>query len=181
MNLKTGRNLSIVLLMTAAFLHAAPDSTIYKHPALEFSFQETPGWKQVRHPEDNMIYEFVSPEEDMHVMLWYTATMQDGRGYLLKMADMKGFRVDSEPDPIASEKGSGWRLKTEGEINGRSSVVILQVNHRGYDAKYKDHYALYISMVWWGLKDNDRVEKRMQIVLDRIRIGKVEAAGRDGL
>jgi len=91
---------AVGVLLALAILPALPGAQElqkYHHPRLSFSFEAPADWKQVKHPEDANIYEMVAQDRSMHVMLWYTATMQDAQGYLEKMADMKGLSWEGEP------------------------------------------------------------------------------------
>ena len=50
---------------------------IYKHPSLNFQFEASKDWIKIPHSEDTLIYEMMSPDSTMYVMLWYTETEQN--------------------------------------------------------------------------------------------------------
>lgn len=141
---------------------------IYNHPFLNIRFEASPGWQQLPRPEDRLIYEIADPEKTVHVMLWYTATMQDARGYLRKMADMKGLRWEEETS-IQGMGDDAWQVDATGHIWGMEARTLLAVVQNGFDNKHADHNALYIVMIWCPEQDFTQHEQQMTDILNSVR------------
>ena len=125
----------ICLLITASNL-VGQDKQTYRHPSLNIQFEAPTGWKQLPRPEDRLIYEITDPEKSVHVMLWYTATMQDAKGYLKKMADMKGLHWEGEPVRVEGQEDEAWQVDAVGDVWGMEARVLLMVIHNGYDVRH---------------------------------------------
>jgi hypothetical protein len=113
------RNLIISVIICVWFFTfslEAQEKQIYKHPILNFQFEAPPGWKQIKHNEDRIIYELIDSEKKIHVMLWYSATMQNAKGYLEKMADMKGLRWKGEPELIKKWDEDAFKINAKGNV-----------------------------------------------------------------
>jgi hypothetical protein len=153
---------AITLLLPAVFFIASfnnfqdEELKTFKHPKLNFFFKASGEWKNNPYHKDKMIYEMVSTEGDIHVILWYTGgTESTCEKYLLKMADMKGYRCDG-PVTDVEGKGSIWTLKCLGTEYGQSIVnclaALYYVEDYGEDApersQGKSYNAIHIAQVW---------------------------------
>lgn len=148
---------------------SAQDSQVYKHPSLNLAVEAPSNWKLVKHPKDPSIYEIADPKGAVHVMLWYTCTMQDAKGYLEKMGDMKGLIWEEEPVNMNSWKDDAWMIDATGDVWGMKARTLLTVIHRGYDSKYTDHYALYIVMIWCPKEKFPQYQDQMKDILKSVR------------
>ena len=145
------------------------DKQIYKHPRLDIQVEAPSGWKQLPRPEDRLIYEIADTEENVHVMLWYTATMQDAKGYLEKMADMKGLHWEGEPMVVEGKEDDAWKVDATGIVWGIDARVFLTVIQNGYDGRHVDHNALYIVMIWCPEPDFSRHKLQMANILNSVK------------
>lgn len=147
------RAIIVVTLMLVVMLPSGnaigQTGQIYEHPSLGIRFEASPNWERVPRPEDKMIYEVMDSESRIHVVLWYTSTEQSARGYLLKMADMKGLEVEEEPSKIRIKGHETWLLDVPGRINNAEmrtfkdiigSIEITEPVHVSYKQKA---YPLY--------------------------------------
>lgn len=145
---------------------------IYKHPLLNIQFKAQSGWQQLERHQDDMIFETADPDQSVHVMLWYTATMQDARGYLEKMADMKGLRWDAQSTAVEGLGDEAWQLDGIGDIWGMDARTLLTVIHRGSDKTHRDHFALYIVMIWCPRDVFNRHKRQMGEIINSIVINE---------
>jgi len=134
----------------------AQDSTIYKHPKLNFSFESTGDWNNNPYHKDDMIFEMVNSDQDIHVLLWYNGgTEMDCEKYLLKMADMKGLNCNV-PVRENFDNKTIWVLECTGFENDIQVTKILAA--MSYEKPYekdapercqgKDYNAIHIAQVW---------------------------------
>jgi len=159
----------IILFFSPAIILHAQDSQVYKHPSLNLAVEASSNWKLVKHPKDSSIYEIADPKGAVHVMLWYTCTMQDAKGYLEKMADMKGLNWQVEPVNMEHWEDDAWMIDATGDVWGMKARTLLSVIHRGYDSKYTDHYALYIIMIWCPKEKFPQYQDQMKDILKSVR------------
>ena len=148
----------------------AQDSQVYQHISLDMEFTAPSNWKLVNHPEDPLIYEITDPKGDVHVMLWYTCTMQDAKGYLEKMGDMKGLQWEADPFNMDNWEDDAWMIDATGDVWGMKARTLLTVIHRGYDSKYSDHYALYIVMIWCPKEKFSQYQNQMEDILKSVQL-----------
>jgi HEAT repeat protein len=141
----------------------------YKHPSLNIEFQAPAGWKQISWPGDPSVYEIADSVENLHVVIWYTETMQDGPGYLEKMADMKGMQWQGKPIHYKADGRSAWMLDAFGHIKKKPVRLLLSVIHFEKPRKHADHNALYLIEIRCHKSDFPRQRQYMQNILDSIR------------
>jgi hypothetical protein len=123
-----------------------PEGKEYRHPKLGTRFTATGNWRAIRHPEDDLIYEVVDPDNILHVMLWYTSTEMDCSAYLKKMAGMKGLISKGEPEKRVIGEREAWTLKAlngSGVSNAAGKATLLF-----YLAAFRDGDGLHIARVW---------------------------------
>lgn len=145
---------------------------VYKHPRLDIQIEVPSGWKQLQRHADPSIYEIADPEKFVHVMLWYTATMQDAKGYLEKMADMKGLHWEGKPVAVEGREDDAWVVDATGIVWRMNARVLLTVIHHGYDGRHVDHNALYIVMIWCPEPDFSRHKLQMVDILKSVRFSE---------
>ena len=146
---------------------SAAAAEIYRHPTLDFEFEAPSGWKNVRHPEDGLIYEMRDPASGLRVMLYLTTTEQDCPGYLKKMADMKGYRAET-PTERRIGTSDGWLIETAGDIYGQSSKVVLAGVSR--PGGYPKENALYIVQVWCPEEEYEQLKRQMTEILASVKV-----------
>ena len=149
------------------FLSGGQEKTIYRHPRLDFRFEAPGGWQNVRHVEDNLIYEVMDHQSRLHVMLWYTETEQSAPSYLDKMADMKGFAVQ-EPVFLSLDDREAWFVDTTGWIFGAEAHVFLGAIP--LDVQERAENALYIVQIWCPEKDFEERRALMTQILESVRV-----------
>jgi hypothetical protein len=159
---------AIVLAWIVPFLVApapAAQYQVYRHPTLDFRFEAPPGWQQVNHPEDDLIYEVVDSGTGIHVMMWYTETEQDALRYLKKMAGMKDLRLDRQPQPQRIGQLDGWVLRVPGNIAGTAVRTVLAVVPCGMSPARPDENALYVVQIWCSAERAAEHERTMDEIL----------------
>ena len=116
------------------------------------------------------MYEIVSPQSGVHVVLWKTETEQDASGYLAKMADMKGLAPDAEPEKRSIGTHQAWVLDTTGSEGEASIHTLLAVIPQGrVSARPKEH-VLFIVQAWCLEGDWSRHERSLRDVLNSVEI-----------
>lgn len=164
--------LGIICMVIFPFLVFGQDGQIYKHPKLAIQIEAPSRWKQLHRHADAMVYEIADPENSVHAMLWYTATMQDAKGYLEKMADMKDFRWEGEPKSVEGLIDDAWLVDTTGDVWGMDARVLLAVIHHGNDSRHLDHNALFIVMVWCPRDEFSQHQRLMMDIFNSVKITK---------
>lgn len=163
--------ISLVPVLMLLSIDAAGDAgQIYKHPTLGFQFKASPGWERVARPGDEATYEVMDPGSGIHVMLWYTTTEQDARGYLWKMADMKGLVSEEKPSKARIAGHNAWMYDVPGKVNKEPAHVLLAVIKHGMSTKHPKENALYIVQIWCPENMYSRQKKRMKEILATIEI-----------
>jgi hypothetical protein len=158
----------VLLWFGPAPIHGDTAATkVYRHPTLDFEFEAPSGWKNVRHPEDGLIYEMKDPESGLRVMLWLTTTEQDCPGYLEKMADMKGYRAET-PAERRIGTSDGWIIETVGDIYGKLSQVMLAGVAR--PGGYPEENALYIVQIWCPEEEYAQLKRQMTEILASVKV-----------
>ena len=126
----------------------AQELQIYKHPRLNIQFEAPANWKENPYHEDKLIYEIFNPDTDIHVMLWYTTTEQDGPQYLGKMANMKDLVLEGKPVKIQIKDRDAWFYNVPGSINKKPIRMLIAVIPDGKSKTYPLENALYIIQIW---------------------------------
>jgi len=142
---------------------------IYKHPVLNIQFEAPSGWKQLLRPEDRMIHEIADPEQIVHVVLWYTETMQDGPGYMKKMAGMKDLVYEGELKKMQIDGRDAWLLYTSGQDMKRPIRLLLVVIHHEKPISHADHNALFVVQIWCPEAFYPQKKQQMEKILNSIR------------
>ena len=159
--------LILLWISLAPAVGGAAEAKVYRHPTLDFEFEASEGWRNVRHPEDGLIYEMKDPASGLRVMLWLTTTEQDCPGYLEKMADMKGYRAEKPADrPIGNN--DGWIIDTAGDIYGRPSYVMLAGVYK--PGSYPEENALYIVQIWCPEEKSETLKPQMLELLAGVKV-----------
>jgi len=159
----------IALLLLAAPV-SARDTQVYEHPSLDFRFEAPRDWRQQPRPEDEMIHEVADPRTNVHVVLWYTSTMQSGPAYLKKMAGMQDLAVDNEPLRRQIGGREAWVLNVPGVIANVPVRTLLAVIPCGKSSDYPDENALYIVQIWCPEEDYEEHARLMEDILYSVRI-----------
>ncbi|UCF05910.1 MAG: hypothetical protein JSV33_02410 [bacterium] len=168
------RNIIACSLVLLVLLPAGnPDcqtAQVYKHPLLNFQFEASPNWNRVSRPEDKMIFEVMDPDSIVHVVLWYTTTMQDAHAYLCKMAGMKDLVVGEKPSKIRIKEHDAWVLFVPGRIYDVPVRTFLAVIQHGKSVRHPKENALYIVQIWCPENVYERHMQRMEDILASIEI-----------
>lgn len=147
----------------------AQDDQIYQHPNLNIQLRAPSGWKQLPRPEDHLIYEIVDPDRIVHAVLWYTETMQDGPGYMEKMADMKDLMYQGEPEQMRIDGRRAWLLDTSGQDKKGPIRLLLAVAHHEKPITHADHNALFVIQIWCPESYYPQKKQLMEKILSSIR------------
>ena len=147
----------------------AQDDQIYQHPNLNIQVRAPSGWKQLPRPEDRLIYEIVDLDQTVHVVLWYTETMQDGPGYMEKMADMKDLVYQGEPEKMQIDGRDAWLLDTSGQDKKIPVCLLLAVIHHEKPITHADHNALFVIQIWCPESFYTQKKQQMEKILNSIR------------
>jgi predicted Zn-dependent protease len=135
---------------------------VYSHPSLNIQFSASPGWEQVPRAD---AYEVVDPQSVVHVALWHTETEQDGRGYLLKMADMKDLTSDKDPEQTSINGLDAWVVDAAG-LEGETPIhTLLAVIPHGEVQLRPAENILFIMQVWCPKSDWTQHAKAMWEIL----------------
>ena len=153
------------------YLHTQDDQ-IYEHPILNIQFEAPSGWKQLPRPEDRLIHEIADPEQIVHVVLWYTETMQDGPGYMKKMAGMKALVYEGEPKKMQIDGRDAWLLYTSGKDKKNPIRLQLAVIHHEKPISHADHNALFIIQIWCPEAFYSQKKQQMEKILSSIRFSE---------
>jgi len=149
---------------------AGRESRLYKHPGLDFQFRAPEGWLDQARPEDGLIYEVADPQTNIHVVLWYTTTEQDGLGYLKKMADMKGLIAEREPEERRIDGLTAWVLGAPGTLAGAPIHALLAVIPCGMSPVYPAENALYIVEIRCAEENFETHFRAMEEILDSVHV-----------
>lgn len=142
---------------------------IYEHPILNIQFEAPSGWKQLPRPEDRLIHEIADPEQIVHVVLWYTETMQDGPGYMKKMAGMKDLVYEGGPKKMQVDGRDAWLLYTSGQDTKSPIRLLLAVIHHEKPISHADHNALFVIQIWCPEAFYSQKKQQMEKILSGIR------------
>jgi hypothetical protein len=143
---------------------------VYKHPRLNIQFEAPSDWEENLYHRDKSIYEIYNPDSDVHVMLWYTTTEQDGPRYLEKMADMKDLVTEGKPEKIQIRGRDAWLYNVPGFINKKSIQMLLTVIPDGKSKIYPRENALHIIQIWCPREKFTEFEPKMMLILNSIQI-----------
>lgn len=88
--------LSIVLLLSFSSGLLAQDEIVYQHPSLGIQFIASPYWNQVDSGNDNMAYELINQNKNMHMRVWYQKSEKSVKNYLRSEICKDGL-VDEKP------------------------------------------------------------------------------------
>ena len=148
--------------------------SVYKHPYLNFSFDASQNWTKVYHPEDNLIYEMKSPDNGLHVMLWYTETEQSAKKYLIKMADMKGLADKHlEPTKTKLDDKESWLHETNSIIRNENIKSFLSVTAHGYCEERPKENCLFIVQAWCNSTDYVKYKNMIDDILATVKIDSI--------
>jgi hypothetical protein len=148
----------------------AQELQVYKHPRLNIQFEAPANWKENPYHGDKLIYEIFNPRTDMHVMLWYTTTEQDGPRYLDKMASMKDLILEGKPTKIQIKGRDAWFYSLPGFINKKPIRMLLAVIPHGKSKTYPRENALHIIQIWCPEKNYEQHMHMMENILDSVEI-----------
>ncbi len=117
-------SLMATFLLIAGFSNAQP-TQVYPHPTLDIQFEAPLNWMQIPHPEDQTIYELVSSDTTVHIMVYHRITAQDGPTYLKKLALMKQLKFKGEPVEKIIKDKEAFELEASGLILQKPVRMIL--------------------------------------------------------
>jgi len=137
------------LIILIPIISFAQESQIYKHPTLDFQFSTTQGWINIPHSEDKLIYEMMSPDSTLHVMLWYSETEQNSKDYLAKMADMKGLSIIDEESLLRNINNQKFWMYNVSGYSGKIPIqTLLAVCSYGKSEIHPKENRLFIIQIW---------------------------------
>lgn len=128
-----------LMVMLAGGIWAQP-MQVYHHPTLNIEFEAPPNWMQIPHPEDQTIYELVSPDTTIHIWVYHTVTSLDGPSYLEKLATLKGLKFKGEPVKAVIKNREGFELVASGLVKQKPIRMILTA------LPYQDGF--FIIQIW---------------------------------
>ncbi|KPL26470.1 MAG: hypothetical protein AMS23_01610 [Bacteroides sp. SM1_62] len=143
---------------------------VYKHPRLNIQFEAPANWEENPYHRDKSIYEIFDPDTDIHIMLWYTTTEQDGPSYLEKMADMKDLVPEGKPEKIQIRGRDAWFYNVPGFINKKCIRMLLAVIPDGKSKTYPRENALHIIQIWCPREQFAELEPKMMLILNSVQI-----------
>lgn len=169
--------ISNLILFTIIFsipIKLFPQETqVYKHPTLQFQFTASQNLINIHHPEDELIYEMMSTDSNMHVMLWYTETEQNAKGYLTKMASMKDLGVgDEEPFLNTINDQEIWILNVAGYDGKLPIQTLLAVTSHGMSVKNPKENRLFIVQIWCQKDNYPRYKSNFEKILNSVQINE---------
>jgi hypothetical protein len=166
-----GLLLTSILAFSFMMNHAlARELQVYKHPRLNIQFEAPADWKENPYHKDKSIYEIFDPDADMHVMLWYTTTEQDGPEYLWKMVSMKDLVAEGKPAKIQIKDRDAWFYNVPGFVNKKRIRMLLAVIPDGKSKDYPRENALHIIQIWCPAEQFTDNEQGMMLILNSIQI-----------
>jgi hypothetical protein len=148
----------------------AQELQVYKHPRLNIQFEAPVNWKENPYHKDKSIYEIFDPDTDIHVMLWFTTTEQDGPKYIEKMASMKDLVLEDKPVKIQIKDCDAWFYNVPGFINKKSIRMLLAVMLDGKSKTYPRENALHIIQIWCPEENYEQHMHMMEDILDSMEI-----------
>ncbi len=172
--MRTTKIITIVTLLgviSTTFTFAQKNES-YKHSKKNFQFEAGENWKNVKHAEDELIYEMVDPDGGIHVMLWFTETESPAKNYIAKMADMKGYSRDSGPDKTTINKREAWMIEGGGEVyEDKVKVLIASIPvHDKSHISHANHIAQYIVQIWCPIKKYEEKREEMSEIMASIAV-----------
>ncbi len=143
---------------------------VYKHPRLNIQFEAPAKWKENPYHGDKLIYEIFNPDTNVHIMLWYTTTEQDGPRYLEKMADMKDLVFEGKPAKMQIKGRDAWFYNVPGFINKEPIRMLLAVIPDGKSKTYPRENALHIIQIWCPEENYEQHMHMIKNILDSVEI-----------
>ena len=148
----------------------AQELQVYKHPRLNIQFEAPANWKENPFHRDKSIYEIFNPDTDMHIMLWYTTTEQDGSQYLEKMASMKDLILEGKPVKIQIKGRDAWSYNLPGFIDKNPIRMLMAVIPDGKSKTYPRENALHIIQIWCPEENYEQHIRIMENILGSMEI-----------
>ena len=148
----------------------AQELQVYKHPRMNIQFEAPVNWKENPYHGDILIYEIFDPDTDVHVMLWYTTTEQNGPRYLEKMASMKDLVLEGKPAKIQIKGRDAWSYNLPGFIDKKPIRMLLAVIPDGKSKTYPRENALHIIQIWCPEENFEQHVHMMENILDSMEI-----------
>jgi hypothetical protein len=150
---------------------SSQNSQVYRHSALKFQFTASENWINIQHPEDSLIYEMVSPDSGIHVMLWYTETEQTAEKYLLKMVSMKNLdMVGGEPNPRIINDHDMWVIVLPGHQGKIPVRLMIGITARGTSKKHPKENRLFIVQIWCHQEKYSAYQTTFEEILQSVKI-----------
>ena len=161
----------ILIIFFTPLNSVSQENQIYKHPYLTFQYEASKNWIKVEHPEDTLIYTMMSPDSNMHVMLWYTETEQNAKGYLTKMASMKNLIInDEEPFLKTINNHKMWILNVPGYEGKMSIQSLIAVIANGMPVVHSNENRLFIIQILCPKDYYPRYKAKFDDILNSVRI-----------
>jgi len=103
----------------------AQPNQVYHHPTLDIQFEAPPSWMQIPHPEDQTIYELVSPDTIIHIVVFHRVTPQDGLTYVKNIALLKQLKPKGEPVKKIIKNKQAFEIEASGLIKQKPIRMII--------------------------------------------------------
>lgn len=88
--------IALLVFLSVSLGLQAQNEIVYQHPMLDIQFSASPNWKQVAHSGENMTYELVNQNNNMHMKVWFAETEKSVIDYLRTEVCKEG-KVDDKP------------------------------------------------------------------------------------
>jgi hypothetical protein len=169
--MKNSNIIFFIIIFSIPIKSFSQETQVYKHPTLQFQITASQNLINIHHPEDELLYEMMSPDSNMHVMLWYTETEQNARGYLTKMASMKDLNVgDEKPFLKTINDQEIWILNVAG-CDGKLPIqTLLAATSHGMSIKHPKENRLFIIQIWCQKENYPRHKSKFEKILNSVQI-----------
>jgi hypothetical protein len=172
-NLLSGRfeMRSIVGLLTVVVLAPgliAQETAVYRHPGAGISIEAPAGWTHGTWTYDPGVYEVSAPNGSIRVLLWFTDTEQDARGYLSKMVGMKSVEPEGDPVRLEIDGHEGWIVFATGNEQGDENVRELLAAIQAPDAATVE--GNFIVQIWCPAEPGVGRDRELERLLARVRL-----------
>jgi len=162
---------TIILIFLLPIKSFSQNTHIYKHPSLNFQFKASKNWIKFPRPEDKLIYEMMSPDSSIHVMLWYTETEQSAINYLTKMAGMKDLIIKNEEPYLKTINNQDlWILNVPGYERKIPVRTLLAVTAHGMSTVHPRENRLFIIQIWCHKDNYNKYKSIFEDILNSVQI-----------
>jgi len=159
----------VVLLTINTVLSAETKIFTHPNPNIKVEIEAPADWVEITWENDKNAYEVADPDGIIHVLLWFTDTVDNSDRYLHKMCDMNDMKFEGE----LSQKTINGRKYLHGYTTGEKNnikikelIAITSTNH----SNIPEHQRLYIIRIWCPVDEFELYKKLMDDILDSVKI-----------